>query len=331
MAKIEIDPAEGGRARAKALSREERQRIARTAAQARWGKEPATAEPIIEGPQPKDTLPYSMFRGTLNFGGLPLECHVLNDGRRVITQRAIVEVLSGGRRRGDLGAYLQANPLISEETYRGREIPFQIPGNPTTAIGREATALIEICDAYLTARDQKRLKPNQRKLAAQAEIIIRACAKVGIIALIDEATGYQEVRAKNALQLKLQAFIADEMQEWARAFPPEFWYELARLEGVHYSPRSRPIRWGKYIMAFVYDAIDGDVGKKLREINPSPQHRRNHHQWLKEFGKDRLKSQLDKVITIMQLCENMDDFRKKFAHVFKKTPLQLEFADLVAP
>jgi hypothetical protein len=48
-----------------------------------------------------------------------------------------------------------------------------------------------------------------------AEIIVRACAKVGIIALVDEVTGYQQIRTKRALQLKLQAFIADDMQEWA--------------------------------------------------------------------------------------------------------------------
>jgi hypothetical protein len=51
----------------------------------------------------------------------------------------------------------------------------------------------------------------------------------GIIALIDEATGYDKFKKKQEYQLKLQAFIAD-----------EFWYEyeVARLEGIHYSPRS---------------------------------------------------------------------------------------------
>ena len=97
---------------------------------------------------------------------------------------------------------------------------------------------------------------------------MRACAKTGIIALIDEATGFQKVRAQHALQLKLQAFIADELQDWARMFPDEFWYELARLEGVKYSPRHRPLRWGRYIMMFVYDAVDEEVGKVLREKNP---------------------------------------------------------------
>ena len=58
--------------------------------------------------------------------------------------------------------------------------------------------------------------------------------KVRIIALIDEATGFQKIREKRAFQIKLQAFIAGEIQEWARMFSEEFWLELARLEGVQY-------------------------------------------------------------------------------------------------
>jgi hypothetical protein len=128
------------------------------------------------------------------------------------------------------------------------------------------------------------LKPSQQKLAKNAGVIIRACAKIGIIALVDEATGFQKIRAKNELQLKLHAFIADEMQEWARMFLEEFWLELARLEGIRYSPKARPLRWGKYVMMFVYDAIDKDVGKALREKNPNPRFLQNHHQWLKRLA-----------------------------------------------
>jgi hypothetical protein len=170
------------------------------------------------------------------------------------------------------------------------------------------------------------LRGKQKDLAKQAEIIMRACAKVGIIALIDEATGYQKMRAKQSLQLKLQAFIAEDMQDWARMFQPEFWLELARLEGVHYSPRSRPLRWGKYIMAFVYDAIDQDVGNTLRELNPGPHYKQNHHQWLEKFGRQTVHDHLERVITVMKLCNDMKDFKKKFERVFSKSPFQENFA-----
>lgn len=336
----ELGASKGGRARASVLTSEERSEIARKAAKARWSKagklkDTETIEVDSNQTPEQDTeeaatpkLPFSMFRGTLEIGDLALECHVLDDLKRVLTQREVVRAISGGRESGNLGRYLQRNPLTAKGFHAGPVIRFTVPGAPTTAIGYDATLLIEICDKYLQAREQGLLKGRQHSLAKQAEIIIRSCAKVGIIALIDEATGYQEVRAKRALQLKVQAFIADELQEWARMFPEEFWYELARLEGVRYSARSRPLRWGKYVMMFVYDAIDPEIGNELRKKNPDPRFKRNHHQWLKQFGRDKVHDQIERVVTIMKLCDNMEDFREKFARVFKKTPLQLSFDDI---
>jgi hypothetical protein len=336
----EANASKGGRARANVLTPGERSEIARQAVRARWIKagklkendtpkvdaaapmEPDTTEPL------EPEMPVSLLRGTLQLGDIELECHVLNDGRRVLTQREVVRAISGGRESGNLGRYLDRNPLTTNDFKAGPVIRFKVPGAPTTAIGYEATLLIEICDKYLEARDQKLLRGRQYNLAAQAEIIIRACAKVGIIALIDEATGYQKLRADRALRLKVQAFIADDLQEWARMFPEEFWYELARLEGVHYSSRSRPLRWGRYVMMFVYDAIDPEIGNELRKKNPNPRFKKNHHQWLKEFGRQRVNDQIQRVIATMKACDDMDEFRAKFAKVFKKTPLQMSFDDL---
>lgn len=329
----DLGAAKGGRARASVLTPEQRSAIARDAVRARWMKagrlkdfvEEKTSSPS-ELSEATVELPHSMFQGKLRIGDLQLDCHVLNDERRVFTQGEMVRALTGGTESSNLARYLRANPLIDEDL-SGGPIRFQIPGNPQLALGSEATLLIEICERYLDARAQGLLRSNQAHLARQAEIIVRSCAKLGIIALIDEATGYQKVRAKNALQVKIQAFIADELQEWALMFPEEFWLELARLEGVHYSPRSRPLRWGKYIMLFVYDAIDGDIGKELRKKNPQPRFLRNHHQWLKKFGRDKVHDQIERVITIMKLCNNMDDFREKFARVFNKSPIQLSLFD----
>lgn len=336
----ELGASKGGRARANVLTSEERSEIARKAVQARWRKAgklkdtEATETDSNQTPEQDveevttSKLPFSMFRGTLEMGDVALECHVLDNLKRVLTQREVVRAISGGRESGNLGRYLQRNPLTARDFNAGPVIRFTVPGTPTTAIGYDATLLIEICDKYLQAREQGLLKGRQHSLAKQAEIIIRSCAKVGIIALIDEATGYQEARAKNALQLKLQAFIADDIQEWARMFPEEFFYELARLEGVRYSPRSRPIRWGRYVMMFVYDAIDPEIGNELRKRNPNPHFKKNHHQWLKEFGRQRVNDQIQRVIATMKACDEMDEFREKFARVFKKTPLQMSFDDI---
>lgn len=329
----------GGRARASVLTKEERSEIARKAARARWGEKAGELDPkagSATGPEdaegldhgfPTDDLPYSMLPGELPIGDFTFECHVLNDGRRVLTQREVVKVISGGRDSSNLARYLERVPTFPENYLEGRVIPFKVPGRPQAAHGYEATLLIEICEGYLHARDLKQLKPQQQKIAAVAEVVMRACAKVGIIALVDEVTGYQKVRSEKALRIKLQALIADDMQEWARTFPEDFWIELARLEGTRYSPRHRPLRWGRYVMMFVYDAIDPDLGQRLREINPNPHFRKNHHQWLKEFGKDKLTAQIWQTVAIMKTCQNMDQFRRRFAKVFDKSP-QLAFEGL---
>lgn len=336
----------GGKARASVLTPEERKEIAQKAIRTRWAK--AKGIPLEEYEQVSDSpgqqvavtsqetkvsngLPISLFPGELEIGNVKLPCHVLDNGKRVIAQYGVVKVLSN-RDSGNLMRYLSANNLskyidpgqVSQQTIR-----FKIPGTQYEAIGYEATLLVEICDAYLKARDDGVLYPNQLKLAQQAEIVMRACAKVGIVALIDEATGYQKVRADNALRLKLQAFISDDLQEWVRMFPQEFFQELARLENVRYSPRTRPIRWGKYVMAFVYNAVDKDVAEELKRRIPNPQHGQNLHQLLRDYGKDMVSAQLYQVLGVMKTCRDMNEFRRKFDYVFKKLPEQLTFFDLV--
>jgi len=331
----------GGRARASVLTKEERSEIARNAVKARWRKagklkddeqssdnEQVAASSKLGATPIAPGTPYSMFRGTVTIGDMELECHVLDDIRRVFSQREVVRVLSGGRESGTLSRYIQRNPLFPENFGEGATIQFRIPGPNVISTGYEATLLVEICETYLRARREGKLKASQLKLAKQAEIVVSTCAKVGVIALIDEATGYQKVRAKHALQMKLQLFIADELQEWARLFPEEFWFELARLEGVHYSPRSRPLRWGKYIMAFVYDAVDEDLGMTLRELNPNPHYKENHHQWLEQHGREKVNNQIQQVIAVMKMCNSMSDFKKAFARVFQRSPVQLGFEDI---
>ena len=56
-------------------------------------------------------------------------------------------------------------------------------------------------------------------MAAKANIIMRALAHVGIIPMVDEATGYQEVRDKRALEAILDRFLRKEFAAWAKRFP----------------------------------------------------------------------------------------------------------------
>jgi hypothetical protein len=285
-----LGASKGGIARKSVLSPEERREIAQNAVRTRWAR--TKGIPIDEvGRQVSVILdqssnstnhkvstiqqyPISLFPGTLQIGDISFPVHVLDNGRRVIAQREVVGALTGNK-KGGLARYLTATNLIKymmPEDIANKAVQFAIPGTQYIAHGYEATLLIEICDAYLRARADKVLAPQQVHLAERAEIIMRACAKVGIIALIDEVTGYDKYKKKHEYQVKLQAFISEDLQEWARMFPEEFWFELARLENIHYSPRSRPLRWGKYVIAFVYAAVDKDVTKELKRRIPNPHH-----------------------------------------------------------
>ena len=189
-----LGASKGGRARASVLTADERREIARAAARARWGKHPDdTIDPVppplaTEGPQARtvgfqrnredSNLPFSMFQGIIKFGEIAAECHVLSDLRRVFTQREVVRVISDGRESGNLQRYLARNPLLGEHYDRAQTVSFVVPPSQSTAIGYNAELLIEICDKYLEARLRGLLKPSQIKLAKQAEIVTRVCAKV---------------------------------------------------------------------------------------------------------------------------------------------------------
>lgn len=321
----------GGRARANVLDKEERREIASKAGKARWAKKRAEegadevvaatvpAEPVETASFGPQNVPFSAFPGKLMMGNLELECHVLNDGRRVITASEIVRILRGTNSKpSSPQRYFDSIPDYRENMFADRSMLFRVPGRPQLATGFEATVLIDMCDMYIAADENGNLKSNQAGLVKQSWVVMRACSRVGIEALIDEATGYQEVRQKRALQVKLQAFIADEMQDWVKTFPDEFWEELARLEGIHYRARHRPLRWGGYVLKFIYNAIDPDVAKELKKRNPKPHYKENLHQLLRDYGKDKLHQQLGGVIAIMRECKDMDEFRSRFERVFAK-------------
>jgi len=109
---------------------------------------------------------------------------------------------------------------ISEDLWKKIENPIvfkPLGGDP--AHGYEGAVLIEVCDAIIQARNEGALLPSQLFLAAQAEIIIRSAAKIGIMALIDEATGYSDNKRKTEYRELVQQFLLDEVAQWHDEYP----------------------------------------------------------------------------------------------------------------
>ncbi|MGH9695738.1 MAG: P63C domain-containing protein, partial [Bryobacteraceae bacterium] len=217
--------AEGGKARAEALSKDQRSNIARQAAESRWAAE-------------GKLLPKATHEGRLPMGKLHLPVAVLDGGIRVLTSSAVLQALGrpykGNYKRTKLPNFLEAPNLYS---FIGKELldvlsPIQYVGLPGRRVwGYRAEILPLVCDVYLSARADKKLVPRQEPIARQAEILVRSLSKVGIVALIDEATGFQDVRDRLALQAILDKYLQKEFAAWAKRFPDEFYQQIFRLRG----------------------------------------------------------------------------------------------------
>lgn len=301
----------GGSARAKSLSPTERKAAASKAATARW------------------KTPVATHNGEVCIGELVIPCYVLPDGRRLLSRKRMVQSLgmspggtpkngkpkkegvdrlerfaTGDRLRGFMGA-----DLI---TKLREPVTFRTPGKGgATVYGYEATILADICDAVLRARADGVLQRQQEHIAKQCEILVRGFARIGIIALVDEATGYQYERSRDALALILETFIAKELAQWVKTFPDDFYREIKRLRGLPTS-QGNPSYFGHLTNDIVYARLAPGVLDELRSKNPknTKGHRgARHHQHLtRTVGHPKLQSHLHAIVTLMKVSDDWEQF-----------------------
>jgi hypothetical protein len=308
--------ARGGNARADVLSHAERSKIASRAAHARWAEDLPQA--ICGAPD-----------RPLRIGNVEIECYVLEDGTRVLTQASFLRALgrhpkANVRREGvgtQLPAILQGRsiaPFVTEDIVeKSRPRAFFTPSG-NRASGYRADLLPDVCEIYLKARDVDNLPPNQRHVGIQAEILMRGLAHVGIIALVDEATGYQELRSRDALARILEAFVAKELQAWIQTFPDDYYRQLFRLRGLAYpdDPVRRPQYFGHLTNDLVYKRLAPGVLDELRRVTPRDDSTgRAKHKYFQRLtsnmGYPKLREHLGSVVTLMKLSDHWADFMDK--------------------
>lgn len=315
-----IDPSKigkkGGRARAEALSPHERSEVARKAASTRWAKQ-------YEG----QDLPKALCESIqpLRLGDVEIQAYVLEEGyvdrdedRRVIRidgfQRALGMQRAGGETRlVDFGRRIATNPEAAHDLPARLSAPIVfIPPNGGVAKGYSASLLVDICDMLLEARQSGGLTPRYHRIADAAEVVMRAFANVGVVALIDENTGYQEVRKRLALAEILDRYLDDNLNQWTKTFPDEFYEQFFRLKGWDYENLKagdiKPSEVGRFTKAEVYRRLHPGIIRELEERNPfvAPGRRRQkHHQWLsREIGHPALERHIHVIIAIMRLSED---------------------------
>jgi hypothetical protein len=188
---------------------------------------------------------------------------------------------------------------------------------------------------FLDAAESKAVRPNQFHIVERCKILIRGLARVGIIALVDEATGYQEVRDRLALQAILDRFLRKELAAWAKRFPDEFYEQMFRLKTWQWRGMSvnRPSVVGKYTNDLVYERLAPGILEELQSRNPKDDkgHRKaRHHQWLTEdVGHPALAQHLYAVIGFMRASRDWEGFYRILNRAFPKrgTTLLLPIPD----
>jgi hypothetical protein len=322
----ESKQSKGGRARADLLDSGERRQIASQGGTAKKEKARAMAE--------AGQLPNATHQGKMLVGGLDLDCYVLMDGRRVFHKRGMAKALgmkSGGgnvflravQRKG-LGSEIKQKLLDKIET----PIVFK-PLTQDLAHGYEASVLVEICEAIIRAEQSGALHSTQADLAAHAKILLKAFAKIGVTALIDEATGFQQVRSPDALRVLVQQYIEEERREWEKQFPDEYYDELNRLFGSKKLTKTgsgaviqnRPQHFAKFTRSYVYFPLeDGKVLEELDRLNPKVNGTRKarlHQHLTQRYGIEKLKRQVNEVITLVKVSDTVTQFKNLFSKRFR--------------
>lgn len=271
-------------------------------------------------------LPKALCGGTtpLRIGMLEIPCYVLQDERRVIgingMQMAVGMRPSGGTPRlAYLAARFADNPSQAQDLTSRLDSPIQftLPGGGI-GHGYEAMLLVNLCELLLDARRRGEITPRYQRYAEAAEITLAAFAVVGIIALIDEATGYQAYRRRNALAELLDRFLSDKLNRWTKTFPDDYYIHAFRLLGLDWTKLKpgdpKPAEIGAFTREHVYRRLAPGIVRELEKCNPYilPGRRRHkHHQWPStEIGHPALREHVGKVLTVMMLSDDMLQFNR---------------------
>ncbi len=328
----------GGFARAEKLSTEERRTIAQNAARARWNRLKSL-----------DRIAKADSYGVLAIGDVELDVYVLDDKRRVISKRAMAKALQLKSQGGN--AFMRTmtrkniRPIVSQQLWDTIEAPIAFTGvRGESCDGFEADTLIEVCDMFIEARNRRVLSPSQHFLAVQSEVIVRSAAKLGIIALIDEAAGYTDKTLDEYKRL-FDQFIRSEFKQWEKEFPDKFFSMIYRLYGLkRQKPDStrHPQFFGHFIRKFVYyplansnGAILDQLDKKNPVVYAGGSRRYKLFQYLSdEVGDAAFRQHLWQVVGIGEASTDKSAFERSFYRAFpeaipRKVDDQMDFLDLL--
>ena len=305
--------AKGGVARAARLSPERRSEIARRAAQARHGLK-ATHK--------------GNFRDDF---GIDVECYVLNDEAKtaVISQRGMGVALGLGEGGSRLPAFLKGKfiadylghelrqniekPLVFQAPTSGNNIQPQVPIN-----GYDVANLIDICKAILAAQVAGRLRSDQAKLSAQAQLIVGASAKAGIKGLVYALAGYRPETEEVIAAFKL--YVQEEARKYEQEFPNELYAEWQRLYQIQAPLRGKSWHLMHLTVRHIYYPLaksNGKILELMRALKASDGDRKKKlFQFLNDVGARALRMHIGRVLEMAESSTSRREYDGKIVTRF---------------
>ena len=275
-------------------------------------------------------LAFATHQGRVTIGKWNLLAFNLQDGRRLLAKETFKEVLAlpstGGNK--DTLRKISQHQLMRNSALTAAMGIFENPvcfrsGAGKLIEGFEAEGLVTLCKFLLKAREIGALQTAAlMRTARAAESIITSLANVGLIAMIDEATGYQANRTKGSLQQIFDKFLRTDYDKWNKRFPDDFYQEIYRLRNWEWKGRSvnLPQCVGNFTNFMVYERLAPGLLGELQSRNPLLENGERlvkHHQWLSDgFGQPALSHHIFAVITLMRISETWSAFIAKLVKAF---------------
>jgi len=269
-------------------------------------------------------------KGELNLAGTTIPCYVLEDGTRVLSSRGMqmgLRITENERTGTKIDRFLsndRLKPFIANNLGCAHFSPISCYDGDKRISAYKADLLADICDLLLEARREVKLTKRQMIVADQCEILMRSFARVGITALVDEATGYQAMRESTELQKILAAYVSDEVAKWQLTFSNDFYQEMFRLWGLDYdsTKSTKPMLVGMLTNLYVYKALPEGVLEALKEKTGKTEggnwKHKLHQSLTPEVGRQHLKNQIVGVTALMAASKSKDQFKELFNNAYHR-------------
>lgn len=263
---------------------------------------------------------------------LEIECYVLENGSRVITKQGIQKTL-GISNKNNNGFSLEDIILSSEVKKSQEKFEYFLPIKKALQNNFKSTSqqntrfydvevLITICSHINRMKLLGFLPDELDWLHVTSEKIRDAFSKLGIIAFVDDATGYTKFRKQNEYVEKLKLLLSEDAGEWEKCFTTDFYEIFWKFWGNR--KKFDGSKKQQFFRALMEKYVYTPLAKKTGIDNDASNSKNCADLVFGNIGKATLKTYLEKLTLIGRMSDTEGDFDRNLekSGLFVKNSLE---------